>query len=686
MATIREYEVKANTSEAVESVEKLREELELTEKKVGELEDALDNANKKASKGSKQAADDDREAKRAKEEVVRTIDRATGGYVEMGKKAYKAYQVISAELVKGIALGKQWVSSFSFTGLIGKVKAFGLALKTSFLEGALGAKALRVALISTGIGALVVALGAIVAYWDDIKGAVSGVSVAQQKQLALAEANVQAQIEASEALSLQENSLKLQGKSEKEIRDLKIQQTNETIAALEAQLLTQQEVKKSQVEAAERNKSILQGIIRFISLPITALLATIDMVGKALGQDFGLEEKFSGGIAKLVFDPEEVAKEGDETIKETEKQLAKLKSQRDGYLLDEKKDRDAAHKQRLEDAKKLAEQLQKLEEETANIRSDIFVNAAKDEETRENRRYLTRIKQLGLQRQQEIAAAEGNEELIQAIKDKYQAFAEQEEIKHTESVVKIREDRANRLQAIAEKVDDINASLIEDGMTRELAQLELKYQREIDAAMGQYDLLEALKAQHEKAQADIQKKYDDEAVKKRKDFQNQIADIIVDAANTTIKNLMDLNDIYDKNDEAAAKRAFERNKSLQIVQAIINTASGIMGQLNVPQDQLTGANWVKAALIATTGATQIATIRAQEFNGGNAAGGGSAPKAPAAPQVAPSFNIVGASGTNQLLQGIAGQFSQPLRAYVVGGDVTSSQEMERKRIKTATFG
>jgi hypothetical protein len=35
------------------------------------------------------------------------------------------------------------------------------------------------------------------------------------------------------------------------------------------------------------------------------------------------------------------------------------------------------------------------------------------------------------------------------------------------------------------------------------------------------------------------------------------------------------------------------NKSLQIVQAIINTAGGIMGQLNVPQDQLTGANWIR---------------------------------------------------------------------------------------------
>ena len=686
MAIIKEFEVKANTQEAVDEVEKLREELDLTEKKVGELEDALDKANKTASKGSKEAAAEDRESKRAKEEVIRTIDRATGGYVEMGKKALKAYKIISAELVRGITLGKEWIASFSFTGLIAKVKGFGQALQASFKAGTLGAKSLRAALISSGIGALVVALGAIVAYWDDIKGAVNGVSTAQQKQLALAEENVKAQIAASEALSLQENSLKLQGKSEKEIRDLKIQQTNETITALEAQLETQKQVKQSQVDAAKRNKDILQGIIRFLSLPLTALLATVDLVGKALGQDFGLEKKFSGGIAKLVFDPEEVAKEGDATIEETEKQLAKLKSQRDGYLLDEKKDRDAAAKQRLEDAKKLAEQLQKLEEETAAIRGDIFVNAAQDEAVKENRRYVNRIKQLGLQRKQELAAAEGNEELIKAIKEKYQAILEQEDIKHTDALAKIAEDRANKLRAIAEKVNDINTSLIEDAQTRELAQLELKYQREVEAAAGQYDLLEALKAQHEKQKADIEAKYDAEAVKKRKDFQNQIKDIVLDAASTTIKNLMDLNDIYDKNDEAAAKRAFERNKSLQIVQAIINTAGGIMGELNNPTGVISGANWIKAALIATTGATQIATISAQEFNGGKGGGGAAAPKAPAPPQVAPQFNIVGGSGTNQLLQGIAGQFSQPLRAYVVGGDVTSAQEMERKRIRTATFG
>ena len=50
------------------------------------------------------------------------------------------------------------------------------------------------------------------------------------------------------------------------------------------------------------------------------------------------------------------------------------------------------------------------------------------------------------------------------------------------------------------------------------------------------------------------------------------------------------------------------------------------------------------------------------------------------------FNIVGTSGINQLAQGIGGQFQQPLRAYVVGGDVMGYDELQRRRIRTATFG
>jgi hypothetical protein len=48
--------------------------------------------------------------------------------------------------------------------------------------------------------------------------------------------------------------------------------------------------------------------------------------------------------------------------------------------------------------------------------------------------------------------------------------------------------------------------------------------------------------------------------------------------------------------------------------------------------------------------------------------------------IAPKFNIVGSSA-NQLntLQ------QQPIQAYVVSGDVTSAQSLDRNRIKNATL-
>ena len=229
----------------------------------------------------------------------------------------------------------------------------GTALKTSFKAGVAGASGLKKALIATGIGALVVALGLIVAYWDDIVGLVNGVSSSQRQLNKEVEANVATQQEALDKISAQENSLKLQGKTEAEIRDLKIQQTDEVIAATIAQLEQMKKTKEAQVAAAQRNKDIAQGVIRFLTLPITLLLNTVDQLTKAIslipGVDIGtnLEEGFSGGIAGMIFDPEEVAAEGDATIKETEAQLTKLKNTRDGFkLASNKADADDAAKRK----------------------------------------------------------------------------------------------------------------------------------------------------------------------------------------------------------------------------------------------------------------------------------------------------------------------------------------------------
>jgi hypothetical protein len=46
-----------------------------------------------------------------------------------------------------------------------------------------------------------------------------------------------------------------------------------------------------------------------------------------------------------------------------------------------------------------------------------------------------------------------------------------------------------------------------------------------------------------------------------------------------------------------------------------------------------------------------------------------------------NFNTIGSSGVNQLAQ----LQQQPVQAYVVSGDVTSAQSLDRNRIQNATL-
>ena len=329
-----------------DKVVKITFEIDGLEQSVSNIDDAkvalaqLENQAKQTEKAAEGAADEfeklgdaSKEAGEAGEGAMSVLDEATGGL---------------ASRFKNVITG------------VGKM---GKALKTSFKAGVQGASSLKKALIATGIGAIVVAVGLLVAYWDDIKGLVSGVSAEQEKLNDAAAANVTAQQEALDAISASENSLRLQGKTEDEIRQLKIAQTDEVIKATMLQLEQMKATKKAQVEAAQRNQDIAQGIIRFLTLPITALLKTVDMMTAAISKipginiETNLEEGFSGGLANLLFDPEEVASEADATIEETEKALVKLQNQRDGFELQQQKaDKDRSDKAKADREKRAADE------------------------------------------------------------------------------------------------------------------------------------------------------------------------------------------------------------------------------------------------------------------------------------------------------------------------------------------
>jgi len=203
-------------------------------------------------------------------------------------------------------------------------------LKTVAIDAMKGIKA---AIGSTGIGLLVVALGTIVAYWDDIKGLVSGVTSEQKKLNEEADKNATAEEKKLKALNASDNILKLQGKSEKEILQIKIAQEDAMIAAQKRQIEMNITTLQAQIEAEKRNKEILEGLVNFISLPITALLRTIDMVGLALGKNFNLMGQFQDMTAKLVFDPDKVKKEGEAAIEEQKQKLLEIQNTQAGHKI-----------------------------------------------------------------------------------------------------------------------------------------------------------------------------------------------------------------------------------------------------------------------------------------------------------------------------------------------------------------
>ena len=91
---------------------------------------------------------------------------------------------------------------------------------------------------------------------------------------------------------------------------------------------------------------------------------------------------------------------------------------------------------------------------------------------------------------------------------------------------------------------------------------------------------------------------------------------------------------------------------------------------------------IAAGIAVAAGLTNIAKIASQKFEGGGATSGssfdsGSDISAPATP----SFNVVGDSGINQLAQ----LQQQPTQAYVVSGEVTTSQALDRNRVTNATL-
>jgi hypothetical protein len=193
-----------------------------------------------------------------------------------------------------------------------------------------------------------------------------------------------------------------------------------------------------------------------------------------------------------------------------------------------------------------------------------------------------------------------------------------------------------------------------------------------------------------------EKRLEDEAADKKAQEEKlarnkQIASLSLDATKQGLQGISDLVGAFAGKSKAAQKKAFNTQKKLNIAIATIDTIKGAVSAFTGMTSTIPGPvgialGVVAAAGVAASGVAQVKKISSTTFDGGGGGGGEGAGgvggmNAPSVPTPA-NFNVVGNSGTNQLMQGLQ---SQPIKAYVVGGDVTTAQNLDRNKITTASI-
>jgi hypothetical protein len=234
---------------------------------------------------------------------------------------------------------------------------------------------------------------------------------------------------------------------------------------------------------------------------------------------------------------------------------------------------------------------------------------------------------------------------------------------------KERELQLNRLQ---EQID-IHKEGTAARLDAEIAYNEQK--QALDIQLEQYENQLSAKRIETQKETNAKIKADDEKLRAAQ----------INMAQTGLSIIADLAQEFGQKNEESARRAFKVQKAANLASAIISTYTAVNAALTAggnPAKLATGAQFIEASVALATGLASVAKIAKTKFEttapdstdvGGGGGGGGSV--------MSPNFNVVGSSGMNQLAQ----IQQQPIQAYVVSGEVTSAQALDRNRIKNATL-
>ena len=253
---------------------------------------------------------------------------------------------------------------------------------------------------------------------------------------------------------------------------------------------------------------------------------------------------------------------------------------------------------------------------------------------------------------------------------------------------------ARREASAQAKKDAKEEPVVVDEKLKKIQEIQKAYKQKQEDADAETELQKiALEQERKLAELDRLKATEEQKAEVVAYYQNQIQDVkdknaAEDEKNEKIKNaaqismvkntLGNMSTLFD--DQSAA------GKATAAAAALINTYQGITAELATKT--VTPFEFgVKIANIATTAAIGFKSVKDILKTTPSNARGGTNPASGAgggAP-VPPAFNVVGQSGETQLADAIGSQTQRPSRAYVVSNDVTTSQELERNIIEGASI-
>lgn len=547
--------------------------------------------------------------------IVAGLDKLTSGYVTKIIKVYKGFKESS--------------------------KALGLFIG--------GLSKMQKALLATGIGALVVGVGLLIANWDKLTKAISG---------ATAESKVYKEA--------QDKIISSVSKVQTEITKMK-----DAIELAEQGTISKESALEQYNKALGESVGYAESLEQAESL-LVKNAATVIEVTRLKAQSEALYAKAAEARAKVIAGDESLDPNWWDTIKNATVSAfyginsASTFATKQGLT-------------QIDNSQEAIKTAETLEGSAADLQTKIAeLQKGLEKGSLSPKQREKRNKQI------EDLEKKANEEAIQREKDKAaalesirQALIDTEDERRNEELRKIKESYDEQIRLAEQYYGEESETVLALRQAQKTA---------LDEQQSEFDEQDAeaaiARAEEAKKLADEETKLKQETADAQKAIDDAALATKIKTLDDTEKGLNQLSDIAGESTVAG--------KGFAIASATLNTYRGVSDALaaTTVTPFETALKFVNAAAILTNGlrnVKKIVSVKIPNAKGGGGTGGASSPSGGAISQP-PAFNVVGQGGTNQLAQAIGQQEQQPVQAYVVANDVTSAQSLQRNIQTEAGLG